>query len=143
LLLVLDISTRRILHWNVTAQPTAERTVQQFRNVLTGEEPYRFIVHNNGIGPPIQQQDYDSEDWRLSLGNVDEIRYEVVGDPDQNGDAEVRITIRDPYAWHPGEHRGTQCMHRVMESQKERHGARDFISVGTATVGLRVGTRIR
>jgi len=45
-LLVLDIGTRRILHWNVTEHPTAEWTVQQFRSVLTGEEPYRFIVHD-------------------------------------------------------------------------------------------------
>jgi putative transposase len=44
--LVLDIGTRRILHWNVTEHPTAEWTVQQFRSVLTGEEPYRFIVHD-------------------------------------------------------------------------------------------------
>jgi transposase InsO family protein len=44
--LMLDIGTRRILHWNVTAHPTAEWTVQQFRSVLTGEEPYRFIVHD-------------------------------------------------------------------------------------------------
>ena len=44
--LVVDIGTRRILHWNVTEHPTAEWTVQQFRSVLTGEEPYRFIVHD-------------------------------------------------------------------------------------------------
>ena len=44
--LVLGIGTRRILHWNVTEHPTAEWTVNQFRSVLTGEEPYRFIVHD-------------------------------------------------------------------------------------------------
>lgn len=44
--LVLDIGIRRILHWNLTEHPTAERTVQQFRSVLTSEEPYRFIVHD-------------------------------------------------------------------------------------------------
>jgi putative transposase len=44
--LVLDIGTRRILHWNVTEHPTAEWTSLQFRSVLTGEEPYRFIVHD-------------------------------------------------------------------------------------------------
>ena len=42
--LVLDIGTRRMLHWNVTDHPTAEWTVQQFRSVLTGEDPYQFIV---------------------------------------------------------------------------------------------------
>jgi putative transposase len=43
--LVLDIDTRRILHWNVTERPTAEWTVQQFRACLTGDESYRFIIH--------------------------------------------------------------------------------------------------
>jgi transposase InsO family protein len=46
LFLVLGIGTRRILHWNVTAHPTAEWTAQQFRSVLTGDEPYRFVVHD-------------------------------------------------------------------------------------------------
>jgi putative transposase len=40
--LVLEIGTRRILHWNVTEHPTAEWTTQRFRSVLTGDEPYRF-----------------------------------------------------------------------------------------------------
>ena len=43
---VLEIGTRRILHWNVTEQPTAEWTAQQFRSALTGDEPYRFVVHD-------------------------------------------------------------------------------------------------
>jgi hypothetical protein len=44
--LALEIGTRRILHWNVTERPTAEWTAQQFRSVLTGDEPYRFVVHD-------------------------------------------------------------------------------------------------
>lgn len=44
--LVLEIGTRRLLHWNVTKHPTAEWTAQQFRTVLTGDEPYRFVVHD-------------------------------------------------------------------------------------------------
>jgi putative transposase len=44
--LVLEIGTRRILHWNVTEHPTAEWTAQQFRSVRTGDEPYRFVVHD-------------------------------------------------------------------------------------------------
>jgi putative transposase len=43
---VLDISTRRLLHWNVTEHPTAEWTVQQFRAFVTGDEPYRFVIHD-------------------------------------------------------------------------------------------------
>jgi putative transposase len=44
--LVLEIGTRRIVHWNVTEHPTAEWTTQQFRSFLTGDEPYRFEVHD-------------------------------------------------------------------------------------------------
>jgi putative transposase len=44
--LVLEIGTRRIRHWNTTEHPTTEWTTQQFRSCVTGEEPYRFVVHD-------------------------------------------------------------------------------------------------
>ena len=34
---VLEVGTRRILHWNVTEHPTAEWTAQQFRMVVAGD----------------------------------------------------------------------------------------------------------
>ena len=37
---VLDIGTRRIVHWNITTHPTGEWTVQQFRTCITGKEPH-------------------------------------------------------------------------------------------------------
>ncbi len=43
---VLEIGTRRLLHWNVTEHPTCEWTAQQFRSFRTGEEAYRFVVHD-------------------------------------------------------------------------------------------------
>jgi len=43
---VLEVGTRRIAHFNVTAHPTADWTLQQFREVITGEAPYRFVVHD-------------------------------------------------------------------------------------------------
>jgi transposase InsO family protein len=43
---ILDLDTRRILHHNVTAHPTAEWTAQQFREVLPGSHMYRFVIHD-------------------------------------------------------------------------------------------------
>jgi putative transposase len=42
----MEISSRRILHFNVTAHPTAEWTTQQFREVLAEPHPYRFVIHD-------------------------------------------------------------------------------------------------
>jgi putative transposase len=44
--LVLEIGTRRIVHWNASEHPTSEWTVQQFRSCVTGDQPYRFVVHD-------------------------------------------------------------------------------------------------
>jgi transposase InsO family protein len=43
---VLDVGTRRILHWNVTDHPTADWTAQQFRMVVSGEQPHRWVIHD-------------------------------------------------------------------------------------------------
>jgi putative transposase len=43
---VLDVGTRRIAHWNVTDHPTAEWTAQQFRIVVSGDGPHRFVIHD-------------------------------------------------------------------------------------------------
>ena len=42
----MEIGTRRILHCNVTGHPTAEWTVQQFREILADAHPYRFVIHD-------------------------------------------------------------------------------------------------
>ena len=44
---VLDITTRQIVHWNLTRQPTAEWTIQQFRNGVTADDRYRFVIHDH------------------------------------------------------------------------------------------------
>jgi len=43
---VLEVGTRRILHWNVTEHPTAAWTIQQFRAVITPEASHRFVLHD-------------------------------------------------------------------------------------------------
>jgi hypothetical protein len=43
---VMEIESRRILYHNVTAHPTAGWTLQQFREALPGNHPYRFVIHD-------------------------------------------------------------------------------------------------
>ena len=43
---IIEMGTRRILHHNVAAHPTAEWTLQQFREALPGDHPYRFVIHD-------------------------------------------------------------------------------------------------
>jgi transposase InsO family protein len=43
---VLEVGTRRLVHWNVTEHPTADWTVQQFRAVVPGDQPQRFLIHD-------------------------------------------------------------------------------------------------
>lgn len=43
---VMEVGTRKIAHFNVTDHPTAAWTLQQFREVITGEKPYRFVLHD-------------------------------------------------------------------------------------------------
>jgi transposase InsO family protein len=46
LFVVLDVGTRRIVHWNVTEHPTADWTGQQFRMIVLGDEGHRFVIHD-------------------------------------------------------------------------------------------------
>ena len=46
ILVILEVGTRRVLHHNVTAHPTADWTLQQFREVLSEEHPYGFVIHD-------------------------------------------------------------------------------------------------
>ena len=43
---IMELGTRQILHQNATAHPTAEWTLQQFREALADEHPYRFVIHD-------------------------------------------------------------------------------------------------
>src|SRR5215467_3402381 len=54
---VMEVGTRSIAHFNVTAHPTASWTLQQFREVVTGEEPYRFLIHDRDS---IYSSEFDS-----------------------------------------------------------------------------------
>ena len=42
----MEVATRRIVHQNVTAHPTAEWTLQQLREALPGGHGYRYVIHD-------------------------------------------------------------------------------------------------
>jgi hypothetical protein len=43
---IMDVGTRRILHHNVTAHPSAEWTLQQFREALPDDHSYQFLIRD-------------------------------------------------------------------------------------------------
>jgi len=54
---VMEVGTRRIAHFNVTDHPAAAWTLQQCREVITGEQPHRFVIHDRDS---IYSNDLDS-----------------------------------------------------------------------------------
>jgi putative transposase len=42
----MEVGTHQIAHFNITAHPTAAWTLQQFREVVTGDQPHRFVLHD-------------------------------------------------------------------------------------------------
>ncbi len=44
--MVMELGRRSILHCNVTSHPTAEWTIQQFREALPGGHPYEYVIHD-------------------------------------------------------------------------------------------------
>ncbi len=43
---VIEHTSRRLLHVNVTAHPTAEWTLQQLREAVPSDHGYRFLIHD-------------------------------------------------------------------------------------------------
>lgn len=58
-LVLMEIGTRRILHCNVTAHPTAAWTLQQFRDALPGYSDHKFLIHD---GDSIFSRELDQRD---------------------------------------------------------------------------------
>src|SRR4029450_4972015 len=61
---VMEHATRRILHWNVTAHPTAPWTLQQLREAIPSDHPYRFLIHDRDA---IFSRDLDQRIRHLGL----------------------------------------------------------------------------
>jgi putative transposase len=51
--LIMEVARRRIVHCNVTAHRTADWKLQQLREVVTGEQPYRFLIHDRDSITPL------------------------------------------------------------------------------------------
>jgi transposase InsO family protein len=53
----MEVGSRRILHTNVTDHPSAEWTIQQFREFLAFDHPYRFLIHDRDciFSPDVDQ----------------------------------------------------------------------------------------
>jgi putative transposase len=44
--LLMEVGTRRIVHCNFTTHPTAAWTLQQLREAIPSDHPYRFLIHD-------------------------------------------------------------------------------------------------
>ena len=43
---VLEIATRRLVHWHMTERPTADWTAQPFRMIISGDQPHQYVIHD-------------------------------------------------------------------------------------------------
>jgi putative transposase len=44
--LTMEVGSRRILHYNLTAHPTASWTLPQFREAIPSDHSYQFLIHD-------------------------------------------------------------------------------------------------
>jgi len=45
-LIVMEVGSRKILHRNVTAHPSATWTLQQFREAIPCDHQHKFLIHD-------------------------------------------------------------------------------------------------
>ena len=65
-LVIMEVGTRRLVHFNVTSHPTAAWTLQQFREAIDNEAGYRFLIHDRDqIYSP--ELDRLIEDWGVKI----------------------------------------------------------------------------
>jgi len=63
-LVVMEHASRRLIHLNATAHPTAAWTLQQLRETIPSDHPYRFIIHDHDA---IFSAELDASLTRLGL----------------------------------------------------------------------------
>jgi hypothetical protein len=61
----MKLGRRQILHHNVTAHPSAEWTLQQFREALREEHPYRFLMDKAVAAMGVRMLKTPDHSWHL------------------------------------------------------------------------------
>jgi len=61
---VIEHKRRRLVHVNVTAHPTAQWTMQQFREAIPADQSYRILIHDRDA---IFSKEVDRSVWRMGL----------------------------------------------------------------------------
>jgi putative transposase len=61
---VIEHRSRRLVHVNVTAHPTAQWTMQQFREAIPADQSYRILIHDRDA---IFSKEVDRSGWRMGL----------------------------------------------------------------------------
>ena len=97
------------------------------------------------LDDPIDQGDYTTKNWSYALGGIDTFFFKIYDDSSarqkntdiNDGTALVDLELRDPYEWHPDEHRQNICLHTGMELMKAS-GAQDFFVLGANVVRLKL-----
>ncbi|MFF1818386.1 peptidoglycan-binding protein [Kribbella sp. NPDC058245] len=64
-------------------------------------------------------------DWEYTFGEIDYLCIQLV-DKSDPARAKVRVTLNDPYQWHPDELRVSVPIHLALEVMKQ-HGAKEFM----------------
>jgi hypothetical protein len=54
--LLMEVGTRRIVHCDITAHPTAAWTLQQLREAIPSDHSYRFLIHDAIFSAEVDQQ---------------------------------------------------------------------------------------
>ena len=67
MLVVIEHASRRLIHLNATAHPSAAWTLQQLRETIPSDHPYRFIIHDRDA---IFSADFDSSLAGLGLAVI-------------------------------------------------------------------------
>jgi hypothetical protein len=91
---IMELGTRKILHHNLTAHPTAEWTLQQFREALPGGDAYRYLIHDRDS--IFFARELDKQGNRHGRASIAD------SDAGAKGDSVVRTFRRDVASRMPG-----------------------------------------